>query len=153
MVVGKLFAAAAVGALLLGGGTLAVRGDAAATAGAPTLPADVVEVDIMELTSIDWDEGGELPSWVTELDGKTVLIQGYMHNSVQDETNRFPFVSDVCQCVGRLMPHHFIDVLLPRETTDPLPGSFEVMGRFNVGERRDEDGFVTSLYRMRGEIF
>ena len=114
---------------------------------------EVTEVDIMTLTSIEWEPGAELPESITELSGKLVLIRGYMHMSITDETSRFPFVSDACQCVGRLMPHHFIDVHLGEDTTDPRPGQFEILGRMNIGERTDEDGFVTSLYRIRGRIF
>jgi hypothetical protein len=50
------------------------------------------------------------------------------------------------------MPHHFVDVLVD-ESTDPIPGQFEVIGRLNVGPRLDEDGFVSSVYRLRGEIY
>lgn len=141
----RSLAAVGVGLLVLTGGGSPVTAEASLD--------DVVEVDIMDLTSIDWKPGAELPAWVTELSGRTVLIQGYMHQSVVDDTNRFPFVSDVCQCVARLMPHHFIDVHIGDDTTGPVPGSLEIMGRFNVGERVDDDGFVTSLYRLRGRIF
>lgn len=111
-----------------------------------------VEVDILTLTSIEWKPGDPLPEQVTELSGKRVVIRGYMHGSVEDETRRFPLVSDSCQCVARLMPHHFVDVLVD-ESTDPIPGQFEVIGRLNVGPRLDEDGFVSSVYRLRGEIY
>ena len=115
-------------------------------------PEPTVEVDILTLTSIDWEPGEPLPESVLELSGKRVVIRGYMHGSIDDETRRFPFVSDSCQCTARLMPHHFIDVLV-EEPTDPIPGQFEVIGRLNVAPRHDEDGFVESVYRIKGEIY
>lgn len=111
-----------------------------------------VEVDILTLTTIDWAPGDPLPAEIMALNGKRVVIRGYMHGSIMEETRRFPFVSDSCQCTARLMPHHFVDVLVDDET-DPILGQFEVIGRLNVGPREDDDGFVTSVYRLRGEIF
>ncbi|QDU65948.1 hypothetical protein [Engelhardtia mirabilis] len=148
-----------VAALNLSGGTaLAVPGASDPLRADLTLDQvcaleEVTEVDIMTLTSIEWEPGADLPASITDLSGKLVLIRGYMHMSITEETSRFPFVSDACQCVGRLMPHHFIDVSLGEDTTEPKPGQFEILGRFNVGERTDEDGFVTSLYRIRGRVF
>jgi hypothetical protein len=136
---------------LLAPGALALLLSALPSAGSPFDP--VVEVDILTLTTIDWEPGDPLPEEITALSGQRVLIRGYMHGSIVDDTQRFPLVSDACQCVGVLMPHHFVDVLLEEDETGPIQGQFEVLGRFNVGPREDEDGFVTSVYRLRGEIY
>lgn len=115
-------------------------------------PDPTVEVDILTLTTIEWKPGDPLPQDILDLSGKRVVIRGYMHGSIDDETRRFPFVSDSCQCTARLMPHHFVDILVD-EKTDPIAGQFEVIGELNVGPRLDEDGFVTSVYRLKGEIY
>ena len=122
---------------------------------APAVGAAVeepVEVDILDLTSIRWEPGDPLPKEIEDLDGKRVVIRGYMHQSITDETSEFPLVSDACQCTGNLMPHHFVQVDLGPRETDPIPGSFEVIGTLSVGEV-EEDGFVTSVYRLRGRIY
>lgn len=121
--------------------------DSSAAVAEPT-----VELDILTLTSIEWQPGEPLPEAVVALNGKRVVIRGYMHGSIESDTRRFPFVSDSCQCVARLMPHHFVDVLVDEET-EPRRGQFEVIGRLNVGPRHDEDGFVKSVFRLRGEIY
>ncbi|MEO0649853.1 MAG: hypothetical protein AAFZ65_04160 [Planctomycetota bacterium] len=129
---------------------LALAGAVAEAEGATLEPT--VEVDILTLTTIDWKPGDELPKSVRDLSGKRVVIRGYMHGSIDEETRRFPFVSDSCQCTARLMPHHFVDVLVDEETA-PIAGQFEIIGRLNVGPRLDDDGFVTSVYRLKGEIY
>lgn len=110
------------------------------------------EIEILDLTGIDWRPGQPLPDRVQALDGRRVLIRGYMHQSVTDNVNLFPMVSDACQCVGVLLPHHFIEVNLGPRTTGPIPGCFEVVGTLSVGEL-EVDGFIHSVYRLKGRIF
>lgn len=115
-------------------------------------PEEPSEIDILDLTSIDWRPGQPLPERIRALDGRRVLIRGYMHQSVTDTVNLFPMVSDACQCVGVLLPHHFIEVNLGPRTTGPVPGCFEVVGTLSVGEL-EVDGFIQSVYRLKGRIF
>lgn len=111
-----------------------------------------VEIDIYDLTDIVWQPGDPLPQDVLDLDGKRVVVRGYMHQSILSRTNEFPLVNDACQCTGNLMPHHFIEVDLGPRETDPIPGSFEVIGTLDIGEV-EQDGFVVSVYRLRGKIY
>jgi len=124
-----------------------------APAGEAAAGLDAVELDVRDLTTIEWEVGDLLPESITKLDGKRVVIRGYMHMSVTDTTTRFPLVADSCQCADRLLPHHYIDVELKRGDTGPIPGEFEVLGKLSIGEVEDEDGFVVSLYRLSGEIY
>lgn len=114
---------------------------------------DAAELDVRDLTTIEWKVGDSLPDTITKYDGKRVVIRGYMHQSVTDKATRFPLVADSCQCADTLLPHHFIDVELKRGDTGPIPGEFEVLGKLSIGEVKDEDGFVVSLYRLSGEIY
>ena len=75
-----------------------------------------------------------------------------MHGSVTGDVSEFPLVSDACQCTGELQPHHFIDIDLGDGQTGPIPGSFEVIGRLKVSVK-EKDGFVQSVYRLRGRIY
>ena len=95
---------------------LSAAGSQAANLAGPT------EIDIMELTGLDWGPGDPLPESVLAYDGLRVVIGGYMHQSIEDTTNRFPMVSEACQCTGLLMPHHFVDVQMGPNKTEPVPG-------------------------------
>lgn len=142
--------------LLAACATLGLPAAAPEPAAAPapvSAEANPTEIDIMELTGIDWGPGDALPDAVTAYDGMRVVIGGYMHQSIEDTTNRFPMVSEACQCTGLLMPHHFVDVQLGPNRTEPIPGRFEVVGTLSVGVVEDEDGFVKSVYRLRGRIY
>ena len=66
---------------------------------------------------------------------------------------RFLLVSNACQCSGSPLVHHFVKVDLGDEMTDFRPGFIEVIGTLSIGEKEDENGFVTSVYRLKGEFF
>lgn len=124
----------------------------AASADAP-FASDAIELDVRDLTTIDWEPGDPIPSDIERYDGRRVLIRGYMHQSVEGRTEQFPLVADSCQCADTLLPHHFVDIELERGDTRPIPGEFEVLGELSIGEVNDDDGFVVSIYRLEGEIF
>ena len=113
---------------------------------------ETVEVDIEVLTGIDYEEGKPLPKKVTKYDGRTVVIGGYMHSSTKRNTDTFLMVGNLCQCSGTPMVQHFIEVTLDGTTTDPKPGYIEIEGTLSVGEETD-GGFVTSIYRVKGDFF
>ena len=50
------------------------------------------------------------------------------------------------------MVHHFVQVDLGEAETGPRAGQFEVIGRLSIGERW-EDGFCTSVFRLRGRFY
>ena len=112
---------------------------------------EAIEVDIRKLTEVDWKEGQELPKEIRELDGKEVVISGYMQEQFQDDRKTFLIVSDSCQCSGTPLPNHFVEITLENET-DYRTGQLTFKGKLSVGEK-EEDGFVTSLYRLEGSFF
>ena len=62
--------------------------------------AEVIEVDLTWLTTLEWEPGRELPEAVRALDGRTAVIRGYMHASVQDDVKTFPMVSEGASAPG-----------------------------------------------------
>lgn len=133
-----------------------VRSADAAAPGArahPLAAEEIIEVDLHMLTSLAWEPGEAVPEEIQRLNGKRVVLRGFMHASVQGDQRKFPMVTEACQCTSTLLPHHFVEVDLgPNATTGPKTGQFEVVGRLEVGEV-EEDGYVTSLYRLKGRFY
>lgn len=111
-----------------------------------------VDIDIVDLTSIEWGPGEPLPRWIQNLDGRRVRIAGYMHASTQDDASEFMLVDDSCICIGNPQPHHFLDVTLVDQTTSRRQGLVDVVGTFDVGELEDENGYVKSLFRLTADV-
>jgi hypothetical protein len=112
---------------------------------------ETVEVDIQKLTSIDWQQGRELPKEIRDLDGREIVITGYMQSQSVKDTDTILIVSDSCQCTGTPLPNHFVRVKLDKRTSYK-PGQLTFIGKLSVGEEL-EDGFVSSLYRLEGRFF
>ena len=110
-----------------------------------------VEVDIVKLTKIEWKQGDELPKWIRDLEGKEVVISGFMQSQFTTDTDQILLVGDSCQCTGTPLPNHFVDVKLDKPTRY-RSGQLSFIGTFSVGEKV-EDGFVTSLFRLDGKYF
>jgi hypothetical protein len=137
--------AVALFALLVGPLLGSHRADAAAQ--------DVIEIDLHRLTSISWEPGDPLPEDIRRLHGRRVVMRGFMHASVIGDQRKFPMVTEACQCTSSLLPHHFVEVDLgPENRTGPRTGQFEVIGRLEIGEV-EEDGYVVSLYRLKGRFY
>jgi hypothetical protein len=117
----------------------------------PVRRPDPVEVDILKLTSIEWQPGDELPRWIRELDGKEIVISGFMNARFDRDADVVLIVGNSCQCSGTPLPHHFVQVKLDKKTRY-RGGELTYAGKLSVGEER-EDGFVTSLYRLDGKFF
>lgn len=114
---------------------------------------EIIEVDLHKLTSLAWEPGDPVPDEIKRLHGKRVVLRGFMHASVQGDQRKFPMVTEACQCTSTLLPHHFVEVDLgPNARTGPKTGQFEVIGRLEIGEV-EEDGYVTSLYRLKGRFY
>ena len=111
-----------------------------------------IDVDLLELTDIEYRPGDPLPAWIQELDGRRVRIAGYMHASTGQGADEFMLVTDSCVCGGQPQPHHFVDVSLDDEEVDYRPGMVEATGTFSAGEVV-EDGYVVSLFRLQADLF
>ncbi|MFO0980321.1 MAG: hypothetical protein U1E76_01030 [Planctomycetota bacterium] len=114
-----------------------------------TMLGDVKDIDMLDLSGIDYEEGKPLPSRIQNLDGQRVRISGYMDVTTQEGAKEFRLASDNCGCNGRKV-HHFVKVKLKDKTIGYTPNVVKVTGTLAVGEEK-EDGYVTSLYRMEAE--
>lgn len=125
----------------------------ASAAGAPrsAVAEDVIELSILELTSIEWEPGKRLPKKIAGLDGKKVRIKGFMALDTPEGTSSFRLTSDQCGCANA-KASHFVQVDLGDDSTGYDPDERTVEGVFSVGEVT-EDGFVTSLFRLKAERF
>ncbi|MDP6538012.1 MAG: hypothetical protein QF903_03655 [Planctomycetota bacterium] len=137
-------------AFALAVGLFSVSPPSAAEPAEFTAPApDEVEISIMKLTNIEWWPGANLPDWVRALDGQRVRVVGYMALDTPEGASSFRQTWDQCGCASA-KASHFIEVALGEETTGYNPDQITVIGTMSVGEK-EEDGFVTSLFRIAAE--
>jgi len=61
-------------------------------------------------------------------------------------------VPQSCEC-GRSKLHHFVHVSIGEGGATFDPGRRQFEGTLSIGEEEDEDGFVTSLYRLSVDTF
>jgi hypothetical protein len=106
-----------------------------------------IEVDLIELTLIDWQPGKEVPEKIKKLDGKHIRIKGLMAMGTVEGVDTFNLVTSGCSC-GTTKLQHFVKVTLADDVTQFTPDELTLTGVFSVGEE-EEDGFVTSLYRLK----
>lgn len=113
---------------------------------------DPVDVDIKNLTEIEWKVGDPLPETVTKLDGKKVRISGLMdpNQFTPDDVYQFDLVSNTCGCSGS-GPQHYVKVDLGETSIPYQTNPIELIGTISIGEVKDDDGFVTSIYRLNVE--
>ena len=108
-----------------------------------------LEVSIEYITSIEYRRGRSLPADILELDGKKVTITGYMAIGTEEGSSVFELVPESCEC-GRSKVQHFIEVTIEDGGVSYQPGRIDLVGIFGAGEVK-EDGFVTSIYRLKLE--
>ncbi len=99
------------------------------------------------LTGFDYEEGGPLPEAVTALDGQQVMAWGYLINLDEDQ---YLLVQNLWSCCFGSPPdiHEAIVVHAESSVADQYEGQgVRVYGSFEASEEQ-EDGFVTSLYRL-----
>lgn len=102
-----------------------------------------------ELTDIDYEEGDPLPSEVTSLNGERVAMAGFLVEAGFDD---LLLVRSVWSCCFGQPPalHEAVVVRVPGEVEDAwFDGIVRVVGTLEVGEERDLDGYVSSIYRIR----
>jgi hypothetical protein len=111
-----------------------------------------VKVDFDLLGGWQFVEGKTpIPPKVRELDGKWVELTGYMLpiNETQNIT-RFVVIQSLWGCCFGQTPdvNHVIVVNMePGKVVDFYPDPVKIVGRFNVGETREE-GFLVSIYQL-----
>jgi len=125
----------------------------AGAASGPALADDdePIEGDLIRLTTIEYKEGDPLPDDIQELDGKRVYIWGWMAQDTLEGTTEFKLITDQCGCDGPPKVFHFVDVDMGDTVIGYRPEKVKVVGTISVGEETDEDGFVTSIYRLEAK--
>ena len=111
-----------------------------------------VLVTIEFLTTIEWRRGQDVPDEVMAFDGRRVKIAGYMAVGTLLGADTFELVPQSCEC-GRSKLNHFVHVEIGEGGASFDPGRRQFEGTLSIGEEEDEDGFVTSLYRLSVDTF
>ncbi len=122
----------------------------AAASGTVPGTGDVIEVSMIKLNNIEYEEGDPLPDWVVALDGEQVRISGFMRNGTLEGMSWFDLTNDSCGC-GTSKLQHFVRITLTDGTSTFTPQELNLEGTFEAGEVEDEDGFVESIYRLEIE--
>ncbi len=116
------------------------------------VPYVALPVDIEDLTNFEWEEGQELPEDIAALDRTRIDIEGYVHTTEGPDGKVFLLIPDQkCRCQGAPPPNYFVKVYLDGEGEGHPSGRVRLTGKFFVSEKY-EDGFVTSIYRLRGRF-
>jgi len=119
---------------------------------AMVVPHVSLPVDIQDLTNFDWEEGQELPSDIVALNRTRIDIEGYIHTTEDRNGRVFLLIPDQkCRCQGTPPPNYFVKVYLDKGSAEQRSGRVHLTGKFFVSEKY-EDGFVTSIYRLRGRF-
>ena len=113
---------------------------------------DPIDVDLMELVAVDYEQGKKLPKRIRKLDGEEIRLEGYMSIDTQEGDTQFYLTFDSCGCNAAKV-HHFVVVTLTDDETRYTPGKIQIEGTFSVGEKMDDFGFVESIYRLEAESY
>jgi hypothetical protein len=118
------------------------------------LPDGFEEVPWALLSSFEYEEFAPIPAAIKAKNGKLVGLTGYMITLQETESiHEFLLVESVWTCCFGVAPDVHQVVVVTKEgsgieyTTEPLL----LLGTLEVGEET-EDGFVTSIYRLRGTV-
>lgn len=99
------------------------------------------------ISGFEYEEGMELPEQVAALDGQDVMGWGYLINLDQDQ---YLLVQSLWSCCFGTPPdlHEAIVIRADSAEADQFEGrGVRIYGRFEASEI-EEDGYVTSLYRI-----
>lgn len=101
------------------------------------------------LAGFDFKPGMQLPREVTDLDGKTVRVTGFMQPEKEGDTDLayFLLINDACGCQGVPKTNEILYCAMPEgKTSKPLPGLVKVTGKLFVGEEKEGDDVVGLYY-------
>lgn len=116
------------------------------------IPDGYDKLQFATLGNYEYVEGMKLPESVTELSGKKIGLAGYIITLEEVEDIReFLLVESIWSCCFGTPPMvHEVIVAQTRDdnTVEYTPEAVMLLGTLEVGEEV-EDGFVTSLYRIK----
>ena len=142
---------------LMGSGLGAIHTDVFLTSAIDVeLPEGYEKAEWSVLGGFEYKEGMTLPEPVRRLDGKRVGIAGYMMSLGEfEDIHEFLLVESQWSCCFGEPPdvHQVVVVTIPdgEDGIELLTTPVLVLGTLDVGEEK-EDGWVTSVYRIRAEI-
>jgi len=126
-----------------------------ATAPEPDVPDGYRKVGWQELSGFEYVEGMDLPARVRELGGARVGVSGYMIvlEEGAEGVREFLLVQSLWDCCFGMPPelHQGIVVRYPGKDLGLESQPIQVLGTLEVGEERDESGYVLSVYRISAE--
>lgn len=105
----------------------------------------------------NWQYGKDsIPEQVRKLDGKWIEISGFMwSNNETQYLDRYILIQSLWGCCFGKAPdmNHFIDVSMePGKITAFYPDPVKIIGKFSVGEEKDNEGNVLSIYRIQASM-
>ena len=126
------------------------------TAKAVKMPDGYSEAPWSLLGGFAYEEGKPLPEAVRKLQDQKVGLTGYMMTLEEvEDIHEFLLVESLWSCCFGKPPevHQVVVVTIPdKKGVDMTPAPILVTGVIDVGERV-EDGFVTSVYRLKATSF
>lgn len=130
-------------------------------------PAKYTALDLYNLAEIRYVEPNpldvkakrakafEFPAWLKALDGKPVVIHGYMlpYDLSQVTVNEFMLMANgnTCCFTPPQSIKEYVYVTIKGWRAYPTTDEITVRGTFSVGEQFDEAGYVTSIFRINAE--
>ena len=98
-----------------------------------------------------------VPAWVRKYDGQRVVLTGYLMPLQLEKglAKKFVMMRDVNTCCYGAVPNmnDYLVVTMAGEGAEPVQDvPVELVGTFHV-DHRYEDGYVVSLFTMKGEKF
>ena len=111
------------------------------------------EINFAQLTSYSFFEGkGTAPENLQQLNGQMVQLKGYpLQPPRGDQVRNFKIVGDLLQCCfgGEPLINSVVKCEIEEGKSFPYKiAPHRIVGHFYMEEVRDEDGQLTSLFRM-----
>jgi len=126
-----------------------------ATAPEPEVPAGYRKASWQQLAGFEYTQGMELPASVRALDSTRVGVSGYMIvlEEGAEGVTEFLLVQSLWDCCFGMPPelHQGIVVRYPGAGLHLESEPIQVLGTLDVGEQRDESGYVLSVYRIAAD--
>ena len=120
------------------------------------VPAGYMKAPFSLLGGFAYEEGMKLPEHISALHGSKVGMAGYMMTLEEvEDIHEFVLVESLWSCCFGKPPevHQAVVVTIPaKKGVDMTPVPILLTGVLDVGEKV-EDGFVTSLYRLKADSF
>ncbi len=120
------------------------------------VPEGYLKAPFSLIGGFSYEEGMKLPQHIADLNGRKVGMAGYMMTLEEvEDIHEFVLVESLWSCCFGKPPevHQAVVVTIAaKKGVDMTPVPILITGVLDVGEKI-EDGFVTSLYRLKADSF